>query len=66
MQDIFASQYDSDIVRERNAWYSLHQLKRDDPGYPIALAEWRAAADGLSALTLKVLEKKSTARALER
>jgi bifunctional non-homologous end joining protein LigD len=42
------SGYNAAIERERTAWLALHQLKRDDPQYSSALAEWRAAADAIS------------------
>jgi hypothetical protein len=48
-------EYEAAIQRERNAWQGLFQFKRNDPQYAAALAEWRAAADALTALTQKEL-----------
>jgi hypothetical protein len=49
------SEYEAAIRRERDAWEGLFQHKRNDPQYVIALAEWRAAADALTALTQREL-----------
>jgi hypothetical protein len=51
------SEYEAAIHRERAAWQDLFQYKRADPQYAVALAEWRAAADALTALTQRELIK---------
>jgi hypothetical protein len=48
-------EYEAAINREREAWQALFQFKRSDPEYTLALQEWRAAADALTALTMKDL-----------
>jgi hypothetical protein len=39
--------YELAVENERRTWNALHRLKRTDVRYPEALAQWRAAADGI-------------------
>jgi hypothetical protein len=48
-------EYEAAIRREREAWQALFKFKRSDPQYILALNEWRASADALTALTMKDL-----------
>jgi hypothetical protein len=56
MEDSFETQHAAAIKRERDAWELLHLVKSKDELYVSALADWRAAADALAALTLKKLD----------
>lgn len=69
MEDNFEVQHAAAIQRERDAWETLHLVKSKDELYVSALADWRSAADALTALTLKKLDtqyaKRKTSPALE-
>lgn len=41
---------------ERIAWDALHSLKRTDPRYAEALAEWRVAADSIGIVAEQLLK----------
>ncbi len=51
-----ANAYAIALERERCAWIALLQVKRDDPQYTLALAEWRAAVDAITVAAQKLVK----------